>query len=86
MCCLAHINDIFCQCVSPINYDYNHQSGTHRDLFGIKANHVSLFEHEGYWAKVVQELEREDTTWNHLIRNPLVVTAPKTYIGTLEDV
>ncbi|BAT55848.1 rieske 2Fe-2S domain protein, putative [Nostoc sp. NIES-3756] len=67
-----------------INYDYNHQSGTHRDLFGIKANRIPLFEHDGYWAKVVQELDREDTTWNDILQNPLILTAPKTYTGTLE--
>jgi nitrite reductase/ring-hydroxylating ferredoxin subunit len=67
-----------------INYDYNHQSGTHRDLFGIKANRVPVFEHEGYWAKVVQELECEDHTWNDILRNPVVLTAPKTYTGILE--
>ncbi|BCL38257.1 Rieske 2Fe-2S domain-containing protein [Nostoc sp. MS1] len=67
-----------------INYDYNHQSGTHRDLFGIKANRIPVFEHDGYWAKVVQELDREDTTWNDILRNPLTLTAPKTYTGTLE--
>ncbi|MEC4814413.1 MAG: Rieske 2Fe-2S domain-containing protein [Scytonema sp. PMC 1069.18] len=67
-----------------INYDYNHQNGTHRELFGIKANRIPVFEHEGYWAKVVQELDRNDSTWNDILRNPLVLTAPKTYIGTLE--
>jgi nitrite reductase/ring-hydroxylating ferredoxin subunit len=67
-----------------INYDYNHQGGTHRDLFGIKANRIPVFEYEGYWAKVVQELDREDSTWSDILRNPLIVTAPKTYTGTLE--
>lgn len=67
-----------------INYDYNHQNGTHRDLFGIKANRIPLFEQEGYWAKVVQELERDDATFDDIRRNPAVLIAPKTYTGTLE--
>lgn len=67
-----------------INYDYNHQNGTHRELFGIKANRIPVFEREGYWAKVVQELEREDSTFNDILSNPVVLIAPKTYTGTLE--
>ena len=67
-----------------INYDYNHQNGTHRELFGIKANRIPLFEQEGYWAKVVQELERNDATFEDIRRNPAVLLAPKTYTGTLE--
>ena len=67
-----------------INYDYNHQNGTHRELFGIKANRISVFEQEGYWTKVVQELDRQDSTFNDILTNPAVLTVPKTYTGTLE--
>lgn len=67
-----------------INYDYNHQSGTHRALFGIKANRVPVFETDGYWAKVVQELDRTDTTFADVRRNPAILLAPKTYTGILE--
>ncbi len=67
-----------------INYDYNHQNGTHRKLFGIKANRISFFEQEGYWAKVVQELDREDSTFSDILTNPAVAIAPKTYTGTIE--
>lgn len=67
-----------------INYDYNHQNGTHRELFGIKANRIPVFEQEGYWAKVVQELDRNEATFADIRRNPAVLLAPKTYTGTLE--
>lgn len=67
-----------------INYDYNHQGGTHRELFGIKDNRITVFEHEGYWAKVVQELERDHPTSDDIRRNPVILLSPKTYIGTLE--
>lgn len=67
-----------------INYDYNHQSGTHRQLFGVKANRISVFEQEGYWAKVVQEIDRDDATFNDVRHNPVILLSPKTYIGTLE--
>ncbi|MFB2837990.1 Rieske 2Fe-2S domain-containing protein [Floridanema evergladense] len=67
-----------------INYDFNHQSGTHRDLFGIKANRIPVFEEQGYWAKVVQELDREDPTLSDILSNPVILLAPKTYTGVLE--
>lgn len=67
-----------------INYDFNHQSGTHRDLFGIKANRIPVFEELGYWAKVVQEIDREDPTLSDILGNPVILLAPKTYTGVLE--
>ena len=67
-----------------INYDYNHQNGTHRELFKIKANRIPFFEHNGYYAKVVQELDRDDNTLGEILSNPVLLTAPKTYSSTLE--
>jgi len=67
-----------------INYDYNHQNGTHRELFGIKANRIPVFEKEVYWAKVVQEIDRNDPTFADICRNPVILSAPKTYTSTLE--
>jgi nitrite reductase/ring-hydroxylating ferredoxin subunit len=67
-----------------IGYDYNHVIGTHRELFRIKANRIPVFEQEGYWAKVVQEVDRDDATFNDIRRNPSILLAPKTSIGTLE--
>jgi phenylpropionate dioxygenase-like ring-hydroxylating dioxygenase large terminal subunit len=67
-----------------INYDYNHQNGTHRELFKIKANHIASFEYDGYWAKVIQELYRDDNTLSEIFSNPALLIAPKMYTGTLE--
>ncbi|OWY64053.1 Rieske (2Fe-2S) protein [cyanobacterium TDX16] len=67
-----------------IGYDYNHPLGTHRKLFGIKANRIPIFEREGYWAKVVQELDRDDASFNNIRRNPAILLVPKTYTGILE--
>lgn len=67
-----------------ISYDYNHPLGTHRKLFGIKANRIPIFEQEGYWAKVVQELDRDDATFKDIRHNPAILLVPKTYTGTLE--
>lgn len=67
-----------------INYDFNHQSGTHRELFKVKANRIPVFEANGYYAKVFQELDRDDNTLGEILSNPALLMAPKTYSGTLE--
>lgn len=67
-----------------ISYDYNHQNSTHRELFGIKANRIPVFQQEGYWAKVVQEFDRTDATLADIRRNPAILLTPKTYTRTLE--
>jgi hypothetical protein len=38
-----------------VNYDYNHQNGTHKELFKITSCNVSAFEENGYYATVKQE-------------------------------
>ncbi|MEO1401801.1 MAG: Rieske 2Fe-2S domain-containing protein [Cyanobacteria bacterium J06635_1] len=67
-----------------INYDYNHQNGTHRDVLRIKNNHVSHFEKAGYHATVIQGLERADNSWKELFSNPALLLLPKKYEIHLE--
>lgn len=55
-----------------VNYDYNHQNGTHKELFKISSCHVSLFEEKGYYATVKQELIRSDNTLGEIIKNPVL--------------
>lgn len=67
-----------------INYDYNHLTGTHREFFGTRANRVLGFEQEGYWAKVTQQSERDNATFNDIRRNPAILLIPKSSTGILE--
>lgn len=55
------IQSEFLKCIK-INYDFNHQNGTHRETFRIKDNPVESFEKDGYYAKVIQTFIREDNT------------------------
>lgn len=55
------IQSEFLKCIK-INYDFNHQNGTHRETFKIKDNPVESFEKDGYYAKVIQTFIREDNT------------------------
>lgn len=67
-----------------INYDFNHQNGTHRESFQIKDNPIHHFETDGLYAQVVQEIIREDNTLREFVQNPALLTTPKVYTGTLE--
>lgn len=67
-----------------ISYDYNHLIGTHREFFGTKANRVLEFEQAGYWAKVVQESDRDNASFQAICRNPSILLVPKTSTGTIE--
>ncbi|MBD2345126.1 Rieske 2Fe-2S domain-containing protein [Anabaena subtropica] len=67
-----------------VNYDYNHQNGTHKDLFRITSCKVSSFEENGYYAKVAQEILRADNTLGEIIKNPALGIIPKVMNNTLE--
>lgn len=67
-----------------INYDYNHQNGTHSETFKIKENPIHLFEENGYYTKVVQEFIRDDNTLSEILQQPALLTTPKVYTGEME--
>ncbi len=67
-----------------VNYDYNHQNGTHRELFKITYCHVSSFEEKGYYAKVTQDLKRAKNTLGEIIKNPVLGIFPQNLSNTLE--
>ena len=67
-----------------INYDYNHQNGTHRELFRIKENSISNYEENGYYTKLVQNVVAEQSTWREALQNPGVLMAPKTFDAHME--
>lgn len=67
-----------------VNYDYNHQTGTHREIFRIKSNHIPSFEKNGYYPKVVQEITRDNNSLGEIIKNPVLLILPKAYSSKLE--
>lgn len=67
-----------------VNYDYNHQNGTHKELFKITSCNVSHFEEKGYSATVKQELTRANNTLGEIIKNPILGIFPKTLANRLE--
>jgi len=67
-----------------INSDFNHQNGTHRELFQIVHNEMTEFDIDGYWYKVKQESTRANNSLGELFGNPVLLTLPKTLKSTVE--
>lgn len=67
-----------------INSDFNHQNGTHRELFQIVQNRVTAFEKQDYWYKVKQESTRANNTAKEILTNPVLLTIPKILKSTVE--
>jgi nitrite reductase/ring-hydroxylating ferredoxin subunit len=67
-----------------INSDFNHQNGTHRELFQIVQNQMTEFDKDGYWYKVKQESTRANNSLGELFGNPVLMTLPKILKSTVE--
>jgi phenylpropionate dioxygenase-like ring-hydroxylating dioxygenase large terminal subunit len=77
------IHASFLSCIK-INYDFNHQNGSHRASFKIRENQVHAFEADGYRARVEQTFLREDNTLGEILENPALLSTPKAYNSELE--
>jgi hypothetical protein len=67
-----------------INSDFNHQNGTHRQLFQIVDNRVTEFDQNGNWYRVKQESTRVNNSLGELLTNPVLLTIPKILKSTVE--
>lgn len=67
-----------------INYDYNHNKGTHRELFKIQANEISNYEASNYCIKLEQKIIREKNSLRELLINPLMGLLPQIYLNRFE--
>jgi phenylpropionate dioxygenase-like ring-hydroxylating dioxygenase large terminal subunit len=69
-----------------INYDHNHQNGTHREMFRVKSCRAEFVEQDGVYAKVAQTAEVADYTSEEIEANPTLGTFPKVMQNFLEYV
>ncbi len=67
-----------------INYDYNHNKGTHRELFKIQANEISNYEVRDYEIKLDQKIIRAKNSSKELLMNPLLGLLPQIYLNRFE--
>ena len=80
---VASIKSDFLSAVK-INYDYNHQNGTHRESFQIQDNPVHSFETDEYYAKVRQTFIRGGNSFRDVIENPALLAFPRQIENELE--
>ncbi|MGC1309132.1 MAG: Rieske 2Fe-2S domain-containing protein [Phormidesmis sp.] len=67
-----------------INYDYNHQNGTHRESFQIRDNPVHSFEADEYYARVRQTFIRSENSLSDVMENPALLAFPREIDNELE--
>ena len=67
-----------------INYDHDHQNGTHREFFKCKSCQSKFIEKDGIYAKVVQRVEKDDYTPEEIAANPMLGTIPEVMNNFLE--
>jgi phenylpropionate dioxygenase-like ring-hydroxylating dioxygenase large terminal subunit len=66
-------------------HDYNHQNGTHRELFEIEEVQVKQFIDEGLHSHAYLAQPRKQPTWREIIKNPAQLALPKVLDVHLEN-
>ncbi len=66
-------------------HDYNHQNGTHRELFEIEEVQVKQFIDEGLHSHAYLAQPRKQPTWHEILRNPAQLALPKVLEVHLEN-
>lgn len=69
-----------------INYDYNHLKGTHHDLFNLEKFEIYDYEEKGVNLKLKLKIIRGKDSFKELLRNPVAMVLPKTYVNHFEYV
>lgn len=67
-----------------VNYDYNHQNGTHREMFRLKEIQVSDYQEEGYRTTLKQHVVRDQNTLAEILKNPVLKLLPQTWTNDFE--
>jgi hypothetical protein len=66
-------------------HDYNHQNGTHRELFEIEEVQVKQFIDEGLHSHAYLSQKRKQPTFGDILKNPAQVAMPKVLEAHLEN-
>ncbi|MEO1145461.1 MAG: Rieske 2Fe-2S domain-containing protein [Cyanobacteria bacterium J06638_22] len=67
------------------NHDYNHQNGTHRDLFRIEEVQFEQFIDRGHQSEAFFKTPTASPTLREITRNPAVLMIPKVIDAHLEN-
>jgi len=66
-------------------HDYNHQNGTHRELFEIEEVQLKQFIDEGFRSHAYLAQPRKQPTWRDILKNPGQLAMPKVLEAYLEN-
>ena len=66
-------------------HDYNHQNGTHRDLFRIQEVQFGQFIDNGHHSEAFYKMPTATTSLKEMLRNPVVLTLPRVLDAHLEN-
>ncbi len=66
-------------------HDYNHQNGTHRDLFRIEEVRFQRFVDQGHHSEAFFDAPTAAPRWAEIRRNPAVLTMPSVIEAHLEN-
>lgn len=66
-------------------HDYNHQNGTHRELFEIKEVQVKRFIDEGLHSHAYLSQPRKQPSFREILKNPAQLAMPKVLEAHLEN-
>jgi phenylpropionate dioxygenase-like ring-hydroxylating dioxygenase large terminal subunit len=66
-------------------HDYNHQNGTHRELFEIEAVQVKQFIDEGFHSHAYLAQPRKQPSLREILKNPAQLALPKVLEAHLEN-
>jgi nitrite reductase/ring-hydroxylating ferredoxin subunit len=67
-----------------VNYDYNHQNGTHRDMFRIKDIQVSEYLEAGNCTTLKQHVQRDRNTITEILKKPILKLLPESWTNEFE--
>ena len=66
-------------------HDYNHQNGTHREMFRIEEVRFEKFVDEGHHSEAFMKMPKASSTRHEILKNPSVLMMPKTIEAHLEN-
>lgn len=66
-------------------HDYNHQNGTHRELFEIEQVQLKQFIDDGFHSHAYIDQPRKKPTLRDILKNPALIAMPKVLQAHLEN-
>ncbi len=66
-------------------HDYNHQNGTHREMFRIKEVQFDKFIDEGHHSEAFMKMPKASPTRQEILKNPAVLMMPKIIKAHLDN-